>query len=624
VLIEPRDQILDIWRSVAGNSFRGGKWQWGGDRERNSISDAEQLLCILYPATQIPQLRLDDIDEVSDDALNALRPLGNDVDVIRRLLEGLVEYMEEYRDEDGRPTFTAGSYLDPLEPDLDEPGPTREQLELELVDAFSMSVTLSLATVGFLQVLRGGVSSRRTIAQIEHLNKLASERLTAAMTGLLRSFSVNVFEVDDPAGRNLCSMINQGSEPDRIVAERFSRSLRDIRTRLREEVTIGSGLVKEELENENRLFECGWSWGIVKDAGKVELVGDEVPQRAGVAEDRPYLYFTGVALDGIEDLFTSRTRILGLLDDTQQRLASSLQLRWELCTEFWNRAATFGTEQWAVEDVPWTTTDGVTNDYFTLFVVSMVVQRMAGERQAGERTQSASLGRVARLLEELASRGRITRRPLEGEVSLSLHAPGARLRLVGTEELGPRQSWVVSNYSALLLKRTLATVGLTADTAQRRQLTVLSDRLWDHLQQRRLGEVGTGQGLWDQPANVLPVAKRKNGSPSWYHTQRVVECLVVGANLMQTDPRVSAELVDQVGEFLAEAEHLFDQEKLKGTPNAGQSIRDIFESIAARLERSRELESRKPATALVLAQDVLRDLETISTARRSSTSVTPL
>ncbi len=61
-----------------------------------------------------------------------------------------------------------------------------------------------------------------------------------------------------------------------------------------------------------------------------------------MAEARPYLYFTVVALDGIQDLFSERTRILGLLDEEQQRLARALQLRLDLTRQFWAKIATFG------------------------------------------------------------------------------------------------------------------------------------------------------------------------------------------------------------------------------------------------------------------------------------------
>jgi hypothetical protein len=99
------------------------------------------------------------------------------------------------------------------------------------------------------------------------------------------------------------------------------------------------------LENRGRLFECGWSWGVVDGAPEVPHASDIGAQPTGVAEARPYLYFTGVALDGIQDLFNERTRILGLLDEEQRRLAQSLQLGWDLTLQFWAKIATFGPGQ---------------------------------------------------------------------------------------------------------------------------------------------------------------------------------------------------------------------------------------------------------------------------------------
>ena len=69
---------------------------------------------------------------------------------------------------------------------------------------------------------------------------------------------------------------------------------------------------------------------------------DGALQREGHALDAPYLYFTVVALDGIADLFSARTRLLGLLDEEQQRLARALQIRWELTQAYWAAIASFG------------------------------------------------------------------------------------------------------------------------------------------------------------------------------------------------------------------------------------------------------------------------------------------
>ena len=49
-----------------------------------------------------------------------------------------------------------------------------------MVDSYSMSVTLCLATLGFLRVYRQGLRSAKTIQEVDELEKLCSQRLTAA------------------------------------------------------------------------------------------------------------------------------------------------------------------------------------------------------------------------------------------------------------------------------------------------------------------------------------------------------------------------------------------------------------------------------------------------------------
>lgn len=614
--IEPRDHLLTIWRSVVDYSFDGDRWRTGGRTEGNSISDAEQLLCILYPATQVPMLRLDSLDEIAPDVLDALSKMGRDVDVIRRLLDALTNYFTTYRDGDGRPVFTAGSYLERETEDESGSDPTEAQTEMDVVDSFSMSITLSLSTIGFLQVLHTGVTNPRTIERVAELKQLASERLTAAMAGLIRSFSVHVFEQESEAGKHFIRTLNQVDAPPRLVAEEFGRSVNELRTRLRGEVLIGSAPGREDLENPNRLFECGWSWGVIQDAAAVDFLGDNIGQKPGLAEDKPYLYFTSVALDGIQDLFSARTQILGLLDDEQQRLATSLRLRWELALQFWDQIATFGQERWPVEDLPWRATDGLESDYFSLFAASIVVQRIE-QKLADERDAPASLVRVGRVLEELANRGRITRRPITDDQALGLHAPGIRFPLGGSELLGPRQAWVVSSFASLLLKRLISTASLISDTAERDRLGLAADKVWGHLMGRRL-DGGAGVGLWDQPANVLPIDKPRHEHPSWYHTERVVECLVAASNVIREKPRSSEALSDLVSECLAEAEHLYDREKLNGTPSAGVAMQDTFEIIAAHLDRARDLRFEQPGTSLALVQRVLLRIDEIATARTTS------
>ncbi|HSV67127.1 MAG TPA: SCO2524 family protein [Mycobacteriales bacterium] len=609
--IRARQHILDTWRATVAYSYRDGQWQWGGRSGRNSISDAEQLLTILYPATTIPSLRIDQPDRIADDVKDALRGLGNELDIPRVLVKVLVEYLEYYRDESGTPTFAGGSYfVTPSDPDEIKP----EQYDLDVVDAFSMSVTLALVAIGFARTFRTGLRNATVIRETQLLEQLASQRLTASMVGLLRSFTVNVFDPDSTPGRIVSSVVNQTNSPESRLTDELLDSLEEIRASLREELTIGSGQVADELENPGRLFECGWSWGIVTDAPEIDRVKKTGAQPAGVAEARPYLYFTAVALDGIQDLFSERTRVLGLLDEDQQWLAQALQLRWSWAQEFWTKIATFGYGRWPLEDLPWRTSDGAESEYYTLMISSMVLQGLAGARESGD-----LVVRVGSVLSELASRGRITRRQVAGDYAIQHHLPGMRLRLIGSERLGEsRLNWVVSSYSALLLKRVITVASLLADTVERQAMIDLADKIWDHLLARRLKHA-PGRDLWDQPADVFQVEAEPFSAPSWYHTERIMESLVVAANMVTAQPLVHPRLAEIAGGTLAEAEHLFDQELLQGTKEAGSSMRTSFQTMESNLHRARDLLRARPATALILASDVLRDLDRLAAARQNLT-----
>ena len=110
--IQTRRHILEIWRSTIEYCYRKGQWRWGGRSGRNSISDAEQLLTILYPATIIESLNIDSVDETADDVLEHLRGLGNAMDIPRQLIKFIAEYMRAYL-VDGTPDFSGDTYFDP-------------------------------------------------------------------------------------------------------------------------------------------------------------------------------------------------------------------------------------------------------------------------------------------------------------------------------------------------------------------------------------------------------------------------------------------------------------------------------------------------------------------------------
>jgi len=160
--IQTRRQILEIWRAAVDYSFRDGTWTWGGRSGRNSISDAEQLLTILYPATAIGSLKVDSVDQTADDVQDHLRALGNALDIPRRLVGFIGDYLRTYL-VDGTPDFSGDTYFEAQgsmaaypagdvaaddSADAIKPG----QRALHVVDAFSMSISLCLATLGFLQI----------------------------------------------------------------------------------------------------------------------------------------------------------------------------------------------------------------------------------------------------------------------------------------------------------------------------------------------------------------------------------------------------------------------------------------------------------------------------------------
>jgi hypothetical protein len=602
--IQTRRQILEIWRAAVDYSYHDGKWNWGGRSGPNSISDAEQLLTILYPATAVESLKVDSVDQTAGDVRDYLRSLGNEIDIPRRLVDFIHEYLTTYLVE-GTPDFSGDSYIQ------------TEQRKLHVVDSFSMSITLCLATLGFLRIYRQRLQSQKMLQRVDDVEALASQRLTAAMVGLLRSFTVNTFDPSEPPGQAMCSMINQTGVANEVLVRNLLQDLTEIRAGLRQELTIGLGQVAEELDNRGRLFECGWSWGVVDGAPEIPYATNVGHQPVGVAEARPYLYFTVVALDGIQDLFSERTRILGLLDEEQQRLARALQLRFDLTRQFWAKVATFGSGRWPLEDLPWITTDGRESDYYSVLLTSIVVEGIGSEKIA-----NVDVERIGRLLEELANRGRVTRRPMKDDSAIELHVPGMQLRLIGSEKIaeGPRLQWTVSSYTLLVLKRLLRVAELLDDTAARIQFLDLADLIWTHIERRRMNS-STARGLWDEPTQVFTnTGFSAYGVPSWYHTERVIEVLVAAANVTQA--AVTSELTEHAQQLLAEAEHLFDQERLRGTNDTGEQMRESFQVVGAKLRRARELLRDRPATASVLAGDVLRELDTLDAARQDTTRMT--
>ncbi|GAA4948613.1 SCO2524 family protein [Actinoplanes utahensis] len=631
--MEPREHLLEIWRATARSCWRDGEWHWGGRDGSNSISDAEQLLCVLLPATQIPSFGLDRPDTTVESMLEALRPLGDEKTIPMELVRIATQYFSRYSEkETGRPIFAGGSYYTTL---TDGEILTAEQRDRDIVDSYAISVTLSLATIGFVRIFRQAVSREERRRELRRLERLASARLTAAMVGLLRSFSTHVFEPEDDPGQVLLRTLNRTGEPTKTVVRRFRDALQETIASFGE-VLIGSGQTKE-LESGNRLFECGWSWSVVRDAPEVELeqkkteptgpddVGQEIydeigEQPSGIAENKPYLYFTVVAVDAIADLFSERTRVLGLLNEEQQRLSRALQLRWDLTLSYWATVATFGDGQvWPLEDPPWQTTDRLRSEYYTLLVTSIVVKDLERRRGADN-----LLARIGTVLADLANEGRVTRQSRDSDSGIRLHSPGLLVPLERGDEDQPNGKvkkgevqpvWLVTEFASLLLQRAIVIAGLLTDVEQRAVLMRLADRIWDHLVRRRL----TGPAhlnLWDQPSNVFEgISDFKE--PSWYYTERVVQGLVSTANLLSREPLVNDRSVIRSYDLLYEAEHLYDMELMRGSSEASPRVKDTLTNIRSRLERARRIIAIRPGSAGALATGILQDLDGLDAVRRT-------
>ena len=153
-------------------------------------------------------------------------------------------------------------------------------------------------------------------------------------------------------------------------------------------------------------------------------------------------------------------------------------------------------------------------------------------------------------------------------------------------------------------------------TEERVRFLDLADEVWDHLRQRRFG----GVDLWDQPAEVFGVDSGMipYTAPSWYHTERVMEALVVAADLAEKPPIAAEGITELALDLVAEPEHVFNQELMLGTAETAAVVRDTFATIQANLRRSRDLIARRPATAITLAQDVLRQLDGLAAARAAT------
>lgn len=606
--IEPRRRLLEVWSAVGDFAMQDRKWRWQGRQEPNSIADAEQLLCVLQPATALAALRLADPDETSEDAKAALHGFGSESQIPRAIIEILEDYLGRYTVPNGPPSFAGGSAFIPWKTGDKL---SAEQRDLDLLVSFTTSITLCLSALEFLQDYERTTARGSWLKRATELRRRVDERLTGALIGLTRGFTTNLIEPDTPEGRNLIRMLDQGESGDtQLVISGFNRRMNEVRGRLSEArlgVTIESGI-----DDPSVLFELGWTWGIAKDAPPVELdeaAGVATTQRDGVALSAPFLYFTLMALDAIEQLTRDRVRVLGLLNPLQDRLATALGLRRDLTQIYWSRLARFGEGRWPLEDLPWRTVDDTENDYYSLAVSGLLIQDLR-QRTASE----ADLQRVEPLLAELATRSRITRRALRDDPALTLHEPGLKIELEGSEDKGSRMAYQLADFAPVLLKRTTQLAELTIDPKTRDRLLGLATQLWNHLTSRRI-DGGMASGLWDDPGRAYDGINVRYDEPLWSTNARIVDALISSANALNTRQTHSEVLSDTAAAMVSEAEFLLNQQQMSTPALSASPMQRGLEEIRTSLQRARALIDAQPSTAIALCVNAVAQLDKNSQAR---------
>jgi hypothetical protein len=506
--LRPEDELRTIWRGVTRYCFRDGGFIWGDPAAADSVSDAEQLLCILAPATELPALLVDRPDRTDPANLAALEHLGPPAEVPMRLVRAMHEYLTRWRDEHGNPVFSGGRYL-PAAPGLD------------LLAGYAVSLRFCLAAIGFCKVLH----QTHPDDELLRVGELASTRLTAAMIGLLRCFTLCTFDEDAPEGRRLRALIHQDGRAQPAVLAEFAYQVREMRIGVGE-MTIGVADGPWDLADTNRMFELGWTWGVTVGAAPVETAPPPPAQPAGIAGTRPDLDLTLVTVDAMSSLYSERTRLLALLDEEQQRLSRALQLRFDLTVTFWTRVAMFGEHRWPLERGPWAATDGTTGDHHTVAVAGLTATGLGNRRGS----QDVQLGYLLRVCADIARRHGVVRPPA-AESPLEWPRPAAEFVPAPSparDDLARRVGSVLPGLFAVVLQA----AGYTDNGPLQRQYEDLADVLWERVTPA------------DDPA------------PDWPDLLRIVDGLIRAASVAEGGTVPAAAPLALVHQMLADADEL--------------------------------------------------------------------
>jgi hypothetical protein len=564
--LDPHTQVLALfqrWSLVTGADASKELPLDNRNKEHNPIIDAEYLLALLYPLSEMPGMGVRFVKEKDGsvsyfprEAAGKLTALAEEkasqIEVLERIVGLCAHFFDTYQSSSGEPQFGARGYI--------ETGNGSEHTvvpeeSLFTTEAASFSLTLCLTVMQMARRLLDyhpeSESLRKTLNEI---STLASKRLTVSLQGLIAAYAVSTRTSSDWNKRT------------RRTWKDHIRELQDVERRLK---ALGA-----ELSGGDKAFECGWSWAPLEPKkilrGRTDVSGNDdrafdaarsLSSKVPVhGEAEPYFYFTVSAIDAIADL--PKAVQAELLTGEQVTLANRLINLCSIAIDYWTVLGFGGgdSNRWPVLDVPWSPADtdpakpeANSSEYWNLYLLRLAADRIPVDPRSMEQT----IG----LLRLLGDAARITRAPFpprDDEKIRTFHWPGRLLTLLGyrnkgatTEHTGDKENlqfqWAIYDFAPQLLKVTAQMLARCTDKEQRDQLVRLCEEIWTHLAHRADLE-GTS---WDNLAGAFPDFHHKGNPPeagtsrmvgSWYMTERVAEALVAMAKAMEVRPAPDPQL----------------------------------------------------------------------------------
>jgi hypothetical protein len=563
--LDPHTQVLALfqrWSLVTGADASKELPLDTRNSEHNPIIDAEYLLSLLYPLSEMPGMGVRFVKEGDESVsyfpkevagrLATLVPdKASQKEKLERILGLCRKYFNDHQSSSGEPQFGAKGYV---EGGGAAEHPIASSEALFTTEAASFSLTLCLTVMQMARrLLDYQLTNESLRTGLNEIMALASTRLTVSLQGLIAAYAVST---------KISSDWNKRTRRD---WEDHLRELQDVARRLN---AFGASLTPGD-----DAFECGWSWAPLEPKkilrGRIDASGNDdrafdaarsLSSKVPVhGEAEPYFYFTVSAIDAIADL--PKAVQAELLTGEQVTLANRLINLCSIAIDYWT-ALGFGggdSNRWPVLDVPWSPADtdpakpeANSSEYWNLYLLRLAADRIPVDTRSMEQT----IG----LLRFLADAARITRVPFpprDDDKVRTFHWPGRLLTLLGTvnsgatkENTGKKETlhfqWAIYDFAPQLLKVTAQMLARCTDKEQRDQLVRLCEEIWTHLAHRADLE-GTS---WDNLNRVFPDFHHKDPPEagtsrkvgSWYMTERVAEALVAMAKAMEVRPAPDPQL----------------------------------------------------------------------------------